>query len=105
MTWNAFAMKLHASLIECNFSYLLQEKPTNSFNTQHSKELMLELFKKLHDSALSFFTGMSAQNYYLEGGRGIKMIKAVVDKFHPLDDQAIQNIISSMPSLELARRS
>jgi hypothetical protein len=35
---------------------------------------MLELFKKLQGSALSMFTSLSAQQYYLEGGRGIEMI-------------------------------
>lgn len=55
---------------------------------------MLELFKKLQFSALSLFTGITALKYYLEGGRGIEMIKALVNKFHPLDNREIQNIIS-----------
>jgi hypothetical protein len=62
---------------------------------------MLELFKKLQGSAWSMFTSMTAQHYYLEGGRGIKMIKSLVNKFHPFDNNAIQSIISSMRSLEL----
>jgi hypothetical protein len=59
---------------------------------------MLEFFKKLQGSALSIFTGMNAQNYYLEGGHGIKMIHALVNKFHPMDNRAIQNFIESMQS-------
>jgi hypothetical protein len=101
MTWTSFAMKLHASLIECDLAYLPQEPSTNHLNGVHSKELMLELFKKLQGSALSLFTSMSAQHYYLEGGRGIEMVKALVNKFHPLDNNAIQSIISSMLALEL----
>ncbi len=101
MTWTSFAMKLHASLIECDLAYLLREESTTSLNSAHSKELMLELFKKLQGSALSLFTGMTAQRYYLEGGHGIEMIKALVNKFHPLDNREIQNIISSMQTLVL----
>jgi hypothetical protein len=59
--WTSFAMKLHASLIECDMAYLLCEPSTNHFNSAHSKELMLELFKKLQGSALSIFTSLSAQ--------------------------------------------
>jgi hypothetical protein len=98
ISWSSFAMKLHASLIECDLGYLLREPTTNSMNAAHSKELMLALFKKLQGSAINLFTGLSAQRYYLEGGRGIEMIKALVDKFHPMDDRAIQSIISSMQS-------
>jgi hypothetical protein len=46
-------MKLHASLIECDLAYLLQEKTTSHFNVLHSKELMLEFFKKLQGSTRS----------------------------------------------------
>jgi hypothetical protein len=99
---SSFAMKLHASLIKCDLGYLLCEPSTNSMNTAHSKELMLELFKKLQGSAINLFTGISAQWYYLQGGRGIEMIKALVDKFHPMVDRAIQSIISSMQSIALA---
>jgi len=59
--WSSFAMKLHASLIECNLGYLLRESLTNPTNATHSKELMLELFKKLQGSAINLFTGLSAQ--------------------------------------------
>jgi hypothetical protein len=62
---------------------------------------MLELFRKLQGTALNMFTSLTAQNYYLEGGRGIEMLKAQVNKFHPLDNNAIQNIISSMQNLVL----
>jgi hypothetical protein len=102
MSWSSFAMKLHASLIECDLGYLLREPSTNSTNATHSKELMLELFKKLQGSALNLFTGLAAQRFYLEGGKGIEMVKRLVDKFHPMDDRAIQAIISSMQSLVLA---
>jgi hypothetical protein len=101
MSWTQFAMKLHASLIECDMAYLLQEPHTTTANAAHSKELMLELFRKLQGNALSLFTSLSSQNYYLEGGQGIEMIQALVNKFHPLDDGAVQNIIASMQSLEL----
>jgi hypothetical protein len=94
-------MKLHASLIECNLAYLLREQAANHLNGIHSNELTLELFKKLQGSALSMFTSMAAQHYYLKGRRGIKMVKALVNKFHPLDNNAIHSIISSMQSLEL----
>jgi len=101
LSWSSFAMKLHASLIGCDLRYLLRESSTNEANAAHSKELMLELFKKLQGSAINLFTGLTAQRYYLEGGRGIEMIKALVDKFHPMDERAIQTIISSMQSLTL----
>jgi hypothetical protein len=101
MTWTSFALKLHASLIECDLAYLLRENSTNHHNSHHSKELMLELFRKLQGTVLNMFTSLTAQNYYLEGGRGIEMLKALVDKFHPLDHNAIQNIISSMQNLTL----
>jgi hypothetical protein len=45
---------------------------------------------------------MNAQRIYMEAGRGIEMIKVLADKFHPMDDRAIQNIISSMQNLVLA---
>jgi hypothetical protein len=102
LSWSSFALKLHASLIECDLGYLLREPSTNETNAVHSKELMLELFKKLQGSALNLFTGLTAQRYYLEGGRGIEMIKALVNKFHPMDERAIENIISSMQFLTLA---
>jgi hypothetical protein len=44
---------------------------------------------------------MTAQKYYLEGSRGIEMMKALINKFHPLNNHEIQNIISSMQSPEL----
>jgi hypothetical protein len=61
ISWSSFAMKLHASLIECDLGYLLRESLTNPTNATHSKELMLELFKKLQGSAINLFTGLSAQ--------------------------------------------
>jgi hypothetical protein len=56
MSRQSFAMKMHASLIECDLAYLLQEESTTQYNATHSKELMLELFKKLQVTALSLFT-------------------------------------------------
>jgi hypothetical protein len=44
---------------------------------------------------------LNAQNYYLSGGRGIEMVKALVDKFHPMDNGAIQALMSSMQNLQL----
>lgn len=102
LSWSSFAMKLHASLIECDLGYLLCKPSTNAHNAAHSKELMLELFMKLQGSAISLFTGLTAQRYNLEGGHGIEMIKALVDKFHPMYDRAIQTIISSVQTLTIA---
>jgi hypothetical protein len=82
-------------------AYLLQEPQTTASNAAHSKELMLELFRKLQGTAPNLFTSLNSQHYYLEGGRGIEMVKALVNKFHPLDDGAVQQIITSMQSLEL----
>lgn len=94
-------MKLHAALIECDMSYLLKEPCTTVENGLHSKILMLELFKKLQGSALALFISMNAQMFYMEGGRGIEMLHALVNKFHRLDNRAIQNIINSMQTLQL----
>jgi hypothetical protein len=46
MSWQNFSIKLHAALINHNMEYLLTKTSTNSFNYFHSKELMLELYKK-----------------------------------------------------------
>ncbi len=46
-------------------------------------------------------SSLNAQHYCLSGGQGIKMIKALVDKFHPLDNGAIQSLVSSMQNLQL----
>jgi hypothetical protein len=94
-------MKLHASLIECDMAYLLQEPQTTTSITAHSKELMLELFRKLQGTTLNLFASLNSQHYYLEGGHRIEMVKVLVNKFHPLDDGAVQQIIASMQSLEL----
>jgi len=56
MTWQNFSMKMHAALIDWNMEYLLMESSTNGFNYTHSKELMLELYKKLQGSALDLFS-------------------------------------------------
>jgi hypothetical protein len=101
MTWQNFSMKMHAALINQNMEYLLMESSTNGLNYAHSKELMLELYKKLQGSALDLFSLLNAQHYYLAGGRGIEMIKALVDKYHPLDNGAIQSIMATMQNLQL----
>jgi len=101
MSWQNFSMKLHAALIEKNMDYLLAEQSTNAFNYSHSKELMVELYKKLQGSALDLFSSLKAQHYHLGGGHGIEMIKALVDKFHPMDSGAIQALMSSMQILQL----
>lgn len=44
---------------------------------------------------------MMAQHVYLEVGRGIEMIKALVNKFYLLDNNAIQSIMLSMQLFEL----
>jgi len=98
MTWQNFSMKMHPALINQNMEYLLTESSTNGFNYAHSKELMLELYKKLQGSALDLFSSLNAQHYYLVGGRGIEMIKALVDKYHPLDNGAVQSIMATTTS-------
>jgi hypothetical protein len=45
--------------------------------------------KKLQDTVIKLFSSLNAQHCYLGGGRGIKMIKALVDKFHPLNDGTV----------------
>jgi len=101
MTWQNFSMKMHAALIDRNMEYPLTESSTNGFNYTHSKELMLELCKKLQGSALDLFSSLNAQHYYLGGGRGIEMIKALMDKYNPLDNGAIQSIMATMQNLQL----
>jgi len=65
MSWQNFSMKLHATLINRDMEYMLTEPSTNAFNYAHSKELMLELYKKLQGSALDIFSSLNAQHYYL----------------------------------------
>jgi hypothetical protein len=79
MSWQNFSMKLHAALIDHGMEYLLTESSTNCHNIVHSKELMVELYKKLQDSALDLFSSLNAQHYYLGGGHGIEMIQALVN--------------------------
>lgn len=42
-TWTAYAQKLCTALLECVMSYLMTEKKANA---KHSKNLVLELYKK-----------------------------------------------------------
>jgi hypothetical protein len=60
-------MKLHAALIDRDMEYLLTEPTTNCHNYAHSKELMLELYKKLQGSALDLFSSLNAQHYFFLG--------------------------------------
>jgi hypothetical protein len=99
--WHTFSMKLHATLIDCNMDYLLSAQTTNAANSKHSKELMMELYKKLQGGALVLFSSLHAQQFYLGGGRGIEMIRALADKFNPLDAGAVQSIMSTMQNLTL----
>jgi hypothetical protein len=89
-------MELHTALIDHNMEYHLTKTSTNGYNYNHSKELMLALYKKLQGSALDLFSLLNAQHFYLGGGRGIEMLKALVDKFHPLANGTIQSIMASM---------
>jgi len=75
LPWHTFSMKLHATLIDCNMDYLLSEQSTTVHNGKHSKELMVELYKKLHGSALALFSSLHAQQFCLGGGRGVEMFK------------------------------
>jgi hypothetical protein len=49
---------------------------------------MIELYKQLQGSAISFFTLMTAQCYHMEQGHGIEMLRFLVNKFHPLDNRS-----------------
>jgi hypothetical protein len=75
MSWQNFSMKLHAALIDRDMEYLLTEPSTNAFNYAHSKELMLELYKKLQGSALDIFSSLNAQNTTILGGGGAEVLK------------------------------
>jgi hypothetical protein len=84
------AYKFIAALIGCNMECLLSESVTIVHNKKHSKELMVELYKKLQGSALNLFSSINAQCFYLGGGRGVQVIKALADKFNPLDAGGVQ---------------
>ena len=76
MSWQNFSMKLHAAIIDCNMEYLLTESSTNCLNCAYSKELKLELYKKLQGSAFDLFssvdTGEENSSFWLTiwGGSG-----------------------------------
>lgn len=84
MSWQNFSMKLHVAPFDQDMDYLLTETSTIGYNYVHSKELMVELYKKLKGSALDLFSSLNAQHYYLGGGHGIEMIKVVVQWHHPI---------------------
>jgi len=101
-TWATYAPKLRAALLECNMSFLLTEESTNITNATQSKELMIQFFKKLEGSAAKLFTSMEAEQYYMEGGRGIEMLRLLASTFNPLDDEAIREIIKNVNAHVLA---
>jgi hypothetical protein len=76
-------------------------QPLTAITTITPKSSWLNYKKKFQGSALDLFSSLNAQHYYLGGGRGIEMIKALVDKFHPLEAGAIQSIMSSKQILQL----
>lgn len=88
-SWNTFSMKIRADLIVCDMEYLPTKSSTDAHNYLHFKELKVELSKKLQGNVIKLFSSLNAQHCYLGGGRGIKMIKALVDKFHPLNDGTV----------------
>ncbi len=53
-------------------------------NAHHSKELMPELYQQLQGNALSLFTSMHTQQFYLKGGH-----IEIINKFHLLGNIAI----------------
>jgi len=55
IAWHTFSINLHAALIDCNMEYLLTSNDTNPSNAKHSKELMVELYKKLQGGAIDLF--------------------------------------------------
>ncbi len=57
---------------------------------------MLELYKKLEGSAALLFHSMSAEQYYMEGGRGIEMLLLLASTFNPMDDEAVHNLIQKL---------
>jgi hypothetical protein len=95
-TWANYAPKLRAALLECNMSFLLNEESTTAANAAQSKELMLQFFKKLEGSAAKLFTSMEAEQFYMEGGRGIEMFRLLASTFNPLDDEAVREIIKNI---------
>ncbi len=101
MTWTTYAPKLHAALLECDMSYLLHAECTNASNAHHSKELMLQFYKKLEGSAAKLFSSMESEQYYMEEGRGIEMLRLLASTFNPLDAEAIREIIKQITTYEL----
>ena len=64
-TWSDYTRKLRAAQVESDMSYLLTEAETNPSNAKHSKQLMLEFYKKLEGSATKLFSSMEAMNFYM----------------------------------------
>jgi hypothetical protein len=99
--WSEIALKISTSLIECDMGGLLQVNETTSQNAKHSKILMIELYKKLTGSALQLFTSLEAQKYYMEGGRGIEMLRELATKFNPMDANSTRILLGELESLKL----
>ncbi len=101
MEWSDYATKIRAALCKCNMSYLLSEPATNSVNAKHSKELCLELYDKLTGASLQLFKSLAAQDYYMEGGRGIEMIHLLAATFNPMDSNKRRTLLLKLISATL----
>ena len=98
--WSDYTRKLCAALVECDMSYLLTAIETNHSNAKHSKQLMLEFYKKLEGSAAKLFSSMEAMDYYMDGGRGIEMLLLLASTFNPMDADAIKDLILKLQNLQ-----
>jgi hypothetical protein len=101
MEWSNYATKIRAALCKCNMSYLLSDPATNSSNAKHSKELCLELYDKLTGPSLQLFKSLAAQDYYMEGGRGIEMIHLLAAMFNPMDSNKHRSLLLKLISATL----
>jgi hypothetical protein len=54
MSWQNFSMKLHVAPFDQDMDYLLTETSTIGYNYVHSKELMVELYKKTKGKCIRF---------------------------------------------------
>jgi hypothetical protein len=82
-------------------SYLLSELATNPSNAKQSKELCLELYDKLTGPSLQLFKSLAAQDYYMEGGRGIEMIHLLAATFNPMDSNKHWSLLLKLISATL----
>jgi hypothetical protein len=84
-------------------SYILSDSATNSTNAKHSKELCLELYDKLTGPALQLFKSLAAQDYYMEGGRGIEMVHLLAATFNPMDSNKRRSLLLKLISVTLPK--